>query len=101
MQAKVTPAPEVVRRLTELFRRNGYVRKCDPVRRAKLGRMYHRGDEVRLVADSREELAEIRRLLRAAAFKPGRSFAKSKQYRQPIYGRSAVARFLVMIGEPG
>ncbi|HET6573183.1 MAG TPA: hypothetical protein VFG68_06245 [Fimbriiglobus sp.] len=91
----------MVRRLAELFRRNGYVRKCDLKRRAKLKSSYHRGDEIRLVADTRAELGEIRRLLRAAGFKPGRPFDKAKQFRQPVYGRTEVARFLALIGDPG
>ena len=49
------------------------------------------------MAQSRAELAEIRRLLRQAGLKCGRPFAKARQWRQPIYGVAEVARFLEMI----
>jgi hypothetical protein len=82
-----------------LFRRNGYVRSVNPVRRLVNGRLYKKGAEVRLVAESKAELAEIRRLLRRAGFKRARPFAKARQWRQPIYGVAEVARFLSLIGE--
>jgi hypothetical protein len=98
--ADVTPPPEVVARLAAYFHRNGYVRRVDAVRRAQEGQLYKKGAEVRLVAESRAELLEIRRLLKQAGFKPGRSFAKARQWRQPVYGVTEVARFLSLIGEP-
>ena len=74
------------------------MRRQDPQRIEKDGwEQYKKGDEVRLVADSEQELKLIRRLLREAGFKPGRPFAKGLQYRQPIYGRQAVARFLELV----
>lgn len=92
-------AAEAASQLTKFFRRNGYVRRQNPDRIAAEGwGKYKKGDEVRLAAGSTQELAQIRRLLKIAGFKPGRPFAKSsQQYRQPIYGRDAVARFLEMI----
>ena len=96
---EVAPAVEVVKRLTELFRRNRYVRSVNPVRRLVNGRLYKKGAEVRLVAESKAELAEIRRLLKLAGFKRARPFAKARQWRNPIYGVAEVARFLSLIGE--
>ncbi len=94
-----TPAPEVIDRLTALFRRNGYVRRQSPARRAADGyRTYKKGDEVRLVAESASELQDIRRLLREAGFAPGRPFQKAGQWRQPVYGRESVTRFLALVG---
>jgi hypothetical protein len=91
-------AADAVSRLAVYFHRNGYVRTQDAVRVADDGfAKYKKGDEVRVVADSERELREIRRLLRAAGFRPGRPFAKGLQFRQPIYGREAVARFLEMM----
>jgi hypothetical protein len=91
---------EAVARLAELFRRNGYVRRLNAARRAAEGyRGYKKGDEVRLVANSLAELAEVRRLLRALGLKPGRPFRKARQFRQPLYGRVQVARFLALVGE--
>jgi hypothetical protein len=95
MAAHPTPA---VKALAWHFRRNGYVRRQNPERVAsKSTRPYHKGEEVRLVANSCQELRELRRLLRAAGFEPGRPFRKARQYRQPIYGRLAVAVFLALV----
>jgi len=60
---------------------------------------YKKGDEIRLTAKSQEELATIRRLLVQAGFQPGWPFVKGRQFRQPVYGRHEVARFLKLIGE--
>jgi hypothetical protein len=88
----------VVTALRDYFQRNGYVRQQNATRLAREGpQAYKKGDEVRLVAQSATELREIRRLLREAGFAPGRSFVKGRQYRQPIYGRDEVARFLDLI----
>ncbi len=89
-----------IARLVNFFHRNGYVRQQNAERLSAEGRaVYKKGDEVRLVANSLAELAEIRRLLRAAGFVPGRPFSKSRQYRQPVYGRGQVARFLAMVDD--
>jgi hypothetical protein len=90
---------EVVEQLASFFRRNGYVRRQNTQRLRSEGPTYHKGDEVRLVADSATELMHIRRLLRAAGFKPGRPFRKARQFRQPVYGRHEVARFLELVAE--
>jgi len=90
----------VIEELAALFRRNGYVRPPVRKRLAVKGRgHFHRGFEFRLTADSRRELRHIRRLLRQAKFKPGHSFAKASQYRQPVYGLRPLERFLELIGE--
>lgn len=98
----LTPARKnPARRLAELFHRNGYIRRCNMGRRRRHGwQVYKKGDEVRLTASSQGELAEIRRLLGEAGFKAGRPFVKGRQYRQPLYGRTEVARFLSLIGVP-
>jgi hypothetical protein len=92
-----TPEKEIVERLAGHFRRNGYVRRLDAVRRKKHGQLYKKGAEVRFVARSKSELAEIRRLLRQSGFKVARPFAKGLQWRQPLYGVAAVARFLELV----
>jgi hypothetical protein len=98
--ADSTPSAEVIKRLSAFFHRNGYVRRANPVRKKEMGRLYKKGAEVRLVAESAAELAEIRRLLRKAGFKRGRPFAKARQWRQPVYGVAEVARFLSLVGTP-
>ena len=97
---QVVPEAAMVERLAELFHRNGYLRRLDAVRRVEEGQLYKKGAEVRLVAESRAELAEIRRLLKKAGFKAARPFAKARQWRQPVYGVDAVARFLTLVGSP-
>jgi hypothetical protein len=85
--------------LRERFRANGYVRRQNAARVKKEGfRGYHKGDEVRLVADSKADLNAIRRHLRALGFEPGNAFQKGNQFRQPLYGREVVARFLRLMG---
>lgn len=89
---------EATRLLAGYFRRNGYVRRQNPKRLADEGySKYKKGDEVRLVAKSQEELELIRRLLTETGFKPGSPFAKAKQICLPVYGRKAVARFLELV----
>src|SRR3990172_6409854 len=90
-----------VQQLSALFQRNGYVRPPAEKRLADVGYgRFRRGFEFRLTAASRTELRQIRALLRDAGFKPGRPFTKANQFRQPVYGRDSLERFLAMIGEP-
>ncbi|MCX7665688.1 MAG: hypothetical protein N2112_09085 [Gemmataceae bacterium] len=96
-ETKVAVDREAIQRLSEFFNRNGYVRFLDETRRAKDGEHYKKGAEVRLVADSKAELTEIQRLLKRAGFKVAKPFSKSNQWRQPIYGVDAVARFLALV----
>lgn len=89
-----------IRELARLFHRNGYVRRQNPRRYRKEGyKRYKKGDEVRLTAVSETELALIRRLLAAAGFRAGRAFVKGRLFRQPVYGREAVRRFIDLVGE--
>ena len=83
-----------VRALRRLFERNGYVRLPNPKKRKRYGAEYKKGYEVRLVAETKAELREIRRLLKEAEFKVSRSFEKNYRYVQPVYGHDAVERFL-------
>jgi len=87
--------------LARAFRLRGYVRRQDKRRLTREGYMrYKKGDEVRLMANSAAEVMLLQRLLRRAGFKPGRAFSKGRQYRQPIYGREQVRRFLEMVNAP-
>lgn len=90
----------VAKQLRDIFERNGHVRRQDPVRVAEEGwERYRKGDEVRLGARSAAELRRVRRLLGEAGFKAGRAYVQGRQYRQPVYGREQVERFLELIGE--
>jgi hypothetical protein len=91
------PPAKVVKSLAAYFRRNGYVRRLNPLRRKREGQGYKKGDEVRLVAESYDELRAIRGLLRQAGFKVARPFRKARQWRQPVYGIDEVARFLKLV----
>jgi hypothetical protein len=92
------PPKEVVSQLAALFRRNGYVRWPNRDRRIAEKAAYRKGYEVRLVADSPTELKAIRRLLKAAGFAAANPFPKARRWRQPVYGKEAVARFLKLVG---
>ncbi|MCL6504661.1 MAG: hypothetical protein K6T86_18425 [Pirellulales bacterium] len=93
------PAKAVVQRLVRVFSGRGYLRRQNKRRMAKEGtNQYKKGEEVRLIADTRSELAEIRKLLVQAGFKPGKPFRKGAKYCQPVYGKEAVGRFLTLVG---
>lgn len=79
--------------LIAIFRRNGCVRLVDEQRRKEWGQKYKKGYEVRLIANSKEELETIRQLLQQAGFKPGKPYKKRLQFVQPVYGKSAVDWF--------
>lgn len=96
--AKRAVPRRVVARLGKYFRRNGYVRRFDPERRAN-DRRYKKGDEVRLVAFDEAELNDILSLLQRAGYTPGRPHRAGNRTRVPIYGREVVASFLRMICE--
>ncbi len=98
-RSRATPR-SVVQQLARIYAQNGYVRRQDPERFAKEGStQYKKGEEIRLIADSRQELRQIRQLLEQAGFKPGRPFEKGNKYCQPVYGKQAVARFLELVGK--
>ncbi len=81
------------------FSRNGYVRQQNPERLNAEGyEGYKKGDEIRLIADSRRELSDLRRSLQQAQFSPGKPFEKGNRWCQPIYGREEVSRFLRVVG---
>jgi len=84
---------QALKSLITLFQRNGYVRVVDEKHRKEFGQKYKKGYEVRLVANSKEELQIIRRLLKQAGFKPGKPYKKHLQFVQPVYGKSAVDWF--------
>ena len=88
---KSAASPEA--QLVEFYRRNGYMRVPNKTRRKEESRTYKMGYEIRLVAQTKRELALMRRLLRSVGLTPGKPFAKSNQWRQPIYGKSAMERF--------
>ena len=84
--------------LVEVFRRNGHIRYQNPDRVQNEGwKRYKKGDEVRLIANFEPELDKIRGWLKQMDFKLGKPYSQSNQFRQPIYGRDQVQRFLQMV----
>ncbi|MBI4729708.1 MAG: hypothetical protein HY775_09460 [Acidobacteria bacterium] len=80
--------------LREAFARDGYVRVPDLRRRQELGSStFKKGWEVRLVADTEDELWLLRSCLLVVGFSPGASFRKVRRRVLPVYGRSAVEWF--------
>ena len=87
-------APRVLARLASFYRRNSCLRVPDSARLAEGHRVYKKGCELRLILEDARELAEARRLLAAAGFRPGRPYRKGPRWVQPLYGHEAVARFV-------
>ncbi len=86
------------KRITEYYRRNGYMREQNEDRLAAEGYgVYKKGDEIRLVAQTDAELEEITGLLTFLGFKHGRPFVKGWQLRVPVYGREQVAQLVTIL----
>ena len=85
--------------LAEAFHRAGYIRQPNAARAKSDGRSYKKGYEVRLVADSQEELAKIRKHLRKAGFKLAKPYKKGKGMVQPVYGKLHMERFRAISAE--
>ena len=79
--------------LAESFYHRGYFREPNAMRKKKEGTSYRKGHEVRFVACSDEELAEIRQCLREVGFELARSFNKGTKRVQPVYGKKNMERF--------
>ncbi|MBI2565586.1 MAG: hypothetical protein HYV63_00955 [Candidatus Schekmanbacteria bacterium] len=91
---------EAIAELAERFQRNGHVRHPSAERRKEAGTIvYKKGYEVRLIAHSEKELAHIQKLLDLLGFRFGEPYPQAGHFRQPIYGREQVERFLSLIGE--
>ena len=88
---------EVILQLAAFFHRNGHVRRQNSARlNAEGTHTYKKGSEIRLTANSEDELTEIQYYLQVLGFSPG---TQGKTLRIPVYGKEQVARFLSMVGE--
>ena len=98
----LTESGSPAEQLGALFARNGYVRPQNQDRIADEGwTKYKKGVELRLTADSEAELEQIRGLLQTAGFRIGKAYHHGdRQFRQPVYGRQQVERFLELVGLP-
>src|SRR5215471_7561379 len=93
------PRRRTTKELARFFKRGGCVRFQNEERLREGSQSYKKGDEVRIMADSLKDLHSIRALLMEAGFVPPRPFLKGRRFCQPIYGREAVTRFLLLITE--
>jgi hypothetical protein len=87
----------VVHRLQWYARRNASVRRPDLELRRKYRGYYRKGHEVRLVAYSDAELAEMLCLLRLLGFSAGRPHHTVNRHYLPLYGAEQVRRFVLDI----
>ena len=87
--------------LVRFFQRNGCLRRPNLDRRKEESANYKKGYEVRLVAFSKRELADIRRAIRKAGLKPGKPFKKVERWVQPIYGKESMEQFVGWVEEFG
>lgn len=84
--------------LRKAFAQKGYVRYKNEKRSNLEGYdCYKKGYEVRLIARSEAELADLMAALSAFGFRAGRAFLKAKQWVLPLYGRVEVERFLRLV----
>lgn len=89
----------VVKKLGWYFLRNGYLRLPNEKLRKERGGDYRKGYEIRFVANNKNELKEIRSLLKEANFKPGKHFEKFNQFVLPVYGKESFFRFKSLLAE--
>jgi hypothetical protein len=94
------PPKAVARQLANFYLRSGYGRVQNKQRYSRDGpAQYKKGDEIRLVVYSDEELDRVQELLDRAGFHAGQPFPKHSRWVQPIYGKAQVVRFLEMVDE--
>ena len=79
--------------LAESFYHRGYIREPKEIRKRMEGQSYKKGYEVRFVACSDDELAEIRHYLQEAGFELARPYNNGTKRVQPVYGKKNMERF--------
>lgn len=94
---KVTKS--VIKKLGGYFLRNGYLRLPNETLKKKKGGNYRKGYEIRFVANNKNELKEIKSLLKDAYLKPGKHFEKFNQFVLPVYGKESFFRFKSLLAE--
>lgn len=87
------------RELVAYFIRNGVLRVADRSRRARQGREYHKGYEIRLVAFNRKELQRMRDLAYREDFTLGEAYENVNRWVLPLYGKRNVLRFLKLVDQ--
>lgn len=89
----------VVKKLGEYFLRNGYLRLPNEMLKKKKVGNYRKSYEIRFVAKNKNELKEIKSLLKDADLKPGKHFSKFNQFVLPVYGKESFFRFKSLLAE--
>lgn len=85
--------------LKQIFDRNGYYRIPDEDLRQEKKAAYKKGYEIRFVAQNYKEYLEIRKLLKALGFLPGKAFLKGAQRVIPVYGKDNYFAFRELMKE--
>lgn len=85
--------------LRQLFDRNGYYRVPDEASREDKKTSYKKGYEIRFVAQDYKEYLEIRKLLKALGYNPGKAFYKGAQRVIPVYGKENYLAFQELMQE--
>jgi|GEM_PF-2529275 len=85
MQAEKSPEMQRIRRWTYCVRRPSATRQEDDGHT-----VYKKGHEIRFSIETKGDLRELRRCLKAVGLKPGREYVKSNRIIVPVYGRQAV-----------
>ncbi len=83
--------------LVRYFLRDGYVRSPVIARLSEGPRQYKKGHEVRIVADSNLELAQIGELIESVGLPKGKPFMKHSKLIQPMYGKEAAKSILTWL----
>lgn len=89
----------VVKKLGGYFLRNGYLRLPNEKLEKERAGDYRKGYEIRFVANNKNELKEIKSLLKEADLKPGKHFEKFNQFVLPVYGKESFFRFKSLLAE--
>lgn len=84
-------------KLATYFFRNGCQRKPNKDRHEEGNKNYKRGWEIRLTANDEAEVTEIRDLLKASGFSPGKPYSKHLQTILPLYGRETSEKFIELL----
>lgn len=85
--------------LRRIFERNGYYRIPDESSRQEKKASYKKGYEIRFVAQDYKEYIEIRKLLKALGYEPGKAFYKGSQRVIPVYGKANYLSFQELMME--
>ncbi|MCC7162539.1 MAG: hypothetical protein IT331_08595 [Anaerolineae bacterium] len=82
--------------LAEYIRANSYARVPNRARQDEGWSSYKKGYELRIVVKTREDVKQVRRLLKDARIKPGKPYRKANQWVMPVYGEQSVNQLVAL-----